>query len=66
MPDRATVLELDVVSAVMRRAIPTLQVLGIKKDEHLLALGFERHPVLVTSGQVLIRDARLAVKLGLR
>mmetsp|Transcript_33132 Transcript_33132/g.74976 ORF Transcript_33132/g.74976 Transcript_33132/m.74976 type:complete len:208 (+) Transcript_33132:347-970(+) len=64
VPDRAAVLELDVVPAVLRRAIPALQVVRTE-DQHFLALCFERHIVLITAGQVFIRDTRLAVELRL-
>ena len=44
--NRAAVLELDVVSAVLRRAIPALQVVG-SEGQHFLAFSFERHLVLI-------------------
>ena len=49
VPNRAAVLELDVVSAVLRRAIPALQVVGLE-DQHFLAFRFERHLVLIAVG----------------
>ncbi|EJK52573.1 hypothetical protein THAOC_28134 [Thalassiosira oceanica] len=54
-PDRAAVPELNVVSAVLRRAIPPPQVFRIEV-ERLLAFGFKRHPVLIATGQILISN----------